>query len=175
MKRIGEKEIFKTKLFRIKDIDIQTRDDKHVTYQILEKRDAALIVPITEQGNILLINEYFAAIDEYQLSLPKGRIEEGSNELETANKELQEEVGYRAKKIEFLGAVTMSPGYLKQRTHIFLARDLVESKLPGDEDEELEVSEYPFSQFEDLIEKGKITEARVITALFLARSYLKKV
>ena len=172
-KRLAEKEIFKTKLFTIKDITLQFGKNKKVTYQILEKRDTALIVPITNDGKLLLVREYFTAIDEYQLSLPKGRVEEGENELETANKELQEEVGYKAGKLEKLGRLTMSPGYLTQKTHVFLGRNLVKSKKIGDEEETPKLIMHPFNQFEELIEKGKITEARVIAALYIAKNFIE--
>lgn len=172
-KRLGEKIIFQTKLFTIKDIDIAF-DHKTVTYQILEKHDTALIVPINETGKLILIREYFAAIDEYQLGLPKGKIDEGHDDLTTANKELQEEIGFKAGKLDKLGTVTMSPGYLTQKTHIFLARELFESKLAGDEEETLEVVLHPFDKFEQLIDQGKLTEARMITALYLAKRFLTK-
>lgn len=170
-KRIGEKVIFKTKLFTLKDIDIQF-NNKKVTYQILEKRDTALIVPINKKGELILVREYFYAIDEYQWCLPKGSIEKGHDDLTTANKELQEEIGFKAGKLDKLGVLTMSPGYLTQRTHVFLAQDLTESKLEGDEEEELEVIKYPFDKFEELIDQGKLTEARAIAALYLAKRFL---
>ncbi len=174
VKRVGEREIFKTKFFSVKDVDLQLDSGRKVTYQILEKGDTSLIVPITHGNQLIFVREYFVAIDGYQLSLPKGRIEKGHSEVETANKELQEEIGYKAGRIDLLGVLTMSPGYLAQKTHIFLARDLVESKLSGDELEELEVVRYPFDKFEDLIQRGKLTEARTIAALYLARKFLNR-
>lgn len=167
-KRLGEREIFKTKFFTIKDIDLKF-GDKKVTYQIMEKSDSALIVPINEKGELVLVREFFYAIDEYQLGLPKGRIDEGYSELETANKELQEEIGFKAGKLQKLGVVTLSPGYSTQKTYLFLATGLTESKLEGDEEEALEVVTYPFDKFEDLIDQGKITDARMIAALYLAK------
>ncbi len=172
-KRVGEKVIFKTKFFTIKDVDIQF-GDKLVTYQIMEKANSALLVPINQNNELILIKEYFYAIDEYQLGLPKGRIDDGHNEEETANKELQEEIGFKAGKLDKLGVVTLSPGYSTQKTYLFLARDLTENKLKGDEEEGLEVSTYPFEKFEDLINAGKITDARMIAALYLAKKFLSE-
>ena len=108
------------------------------------------------------------------MGLPKGKIDRGHNNLTTANKELQEEIGFKAGKLDKLGTVTMSPGYLTQRTHIFLARELTESKLAGDEEESLELIYYPFNKFEELIEEGKLTEARMIAAFYLAKRFLEK-
>lgn len=173
-KRLSEKEIFKTKLFTLKDIDIEFNSGKKVTYQIVEKRNTALIVPINNNKEVIFVKEYFYAIDEYQLGLPKGRIDEGFDALTTANKELQEEIGFKAKKIDSLGIMTMAPGYYTQKTHVFLARDLEESKLEGDEEEKLEIIKYPFDKFEELISRGDLTEGRMIAALFLARSFINK-
>jgi len=171
IKRIGEKEIFKTKFFTIKDVELETSKGR-ATYQIMEKRDTALIVPINEKNEVFFVKEFFAASDEYNLSLPKGRIDEEYDALETANKELQEEIGFKANKLEKLVIFTMSPGYLTQKTHVFLARELVKSKLQGDELEDLEVVKYPLDRFEELIIERQLKEARSIAALFLARKAL---
>lgn len=173
-KRISEKELFKTKIFTIKELELELDSGKKITRQILDKGDTSLIVPINIHNELILIKEYFPAIDEYQLGLPKGRIDPGLNPLETANKELQEEIGYRANKLEEIGIVTISPGYITQKTHIFLATDLVESSLTGDEEEPLEIVIYPFLKFENLITQKKMTDARMIAALYLARKFMGK-
>jgi len=108
------------------------------------------------------------------VALPKGRIENNLNALETANKELQEEIGFKANRLDKIAVLTMSPGYFTQKTNVFVARDVIESKLDGDEDSIVEIFKYPLSKFEDLIDKGELTEARMISALFLARSFLKR-
>lgn len=172
IKRIGEKEIFKSKIFTIKELTLQLDGGKKFRRQIMDKGDTSLIVPLDLHNDLILIKEYFPAIDEYQLGLPKGRIDPGFDPLETANKELQEEIGFKANKLEELGIVTISPGYITQKTHIFLATNLVESKLTGDEEEPLEIVLYPFAKFENLIVQKKMTDARMIAALYLARKFL---
>lgn len=174
MKRISEKEIFKTKLFTLKDITLETNRNTTVTYQILEKADTSLIVPLLDNNTVILIKEYFYAVDQWLIGLPKGRIENGSNPLETANRELQEEVGYKAQNLDKLGTLTMSPGYQTQKTHVFLARDLIKSKLSGDEDYKIEVIKYPLDKFEDLIDQGLLNESRAIAALYLTQRFLEK-
>lgn len=174
IRKLNEKLVFQTKFFKIKDVLLENKDKKQVTYQIIEKKNSTLLVPLTSDNNILFIEEFYPAINQYQLGLPKGRIDEGYNELQTANKELQEEVGYKANKLDSLGILTLSPGYLTQKTYIYLARELQESKLDtGDELEKLKIVKFPLNKFEELIEKGKLTEARMVAALFLTRSFLK--
>jgi ADP-ribose diphosphatase len=97
-----------------------------------------MIIPIL--GNdILFIREYAAGIDGYSLTFPKGKIDDGESILIAANRELQEEVGYKSEKIKEIYTLDLAPGYMDHKTHIILAEDLVPSKLNGDEPEELEV------------------------------------
>ena len=173
-KKISEKAIFKTKAFMIKDVEVEHEGGERAIHQVIDKRDVSIIVPITANGSLLLIKEYATAFDKYILDLPGGKIDPGISPTETANKELQEEIGYKAGKLDQIGLFTMSPGYLTQKSYIFLARDLTESKLEGDETEPLEIVEYPFEKFEDLIESGELNEARAIAGLYLARKFLKQ-
>ena len=89
-------------------------------------------------------------------------------------RELQEEIGYKAKELIKLGTLTVSPGSTRHQTHVYLAKHLIESKLPGDEDEEIEVIKIPFEDFEKLIKNRKLNEARFIAALYMARNYMAK-
>lgn len=174
IRKVGEKEIFRNRIFHIKELELLLDSGEKIYRQILDKGDSSLMVPINMYNELVLIKEYFPAIDEYQLGLPKGRIDPGFDPLLTANKELQEEIGYKAQKLQKLAVVTMSPGYITQRTHIFLATNLVESRLQGDEAEPLGIVLHPFDKFEILIEKGKLTEARMIAALFLAKKFFTR-
>ena len=90
-KKIAEREVFKTDIFSVKEIDLELKNKKKVTYSVVEKKDSSLIVPITDDGQLILIKEYFAAIDSYEIGLPKGRVDSG-NPLDAANRELQEEI-----------------------------------------------------------------------------------
>lgn len=174
MKRVGERVIFKTKFFTIKDIDLVSKKGEKVTYQIIEKFNTALIVPVADDRKFILIREYFYAVDEYLLTFPKGRIDEGHDELSTANKELQEEIGFKAEKLDKLGTLTMSPGYSTQRTHIYLARDLKESKLEGDELGKIEVLKFTSDEVDDLIKTGQLNEARSVAAFYMVKNFISK-
>jgi ADP-ribose diphosphatase len=172
-KKFAEREVFKTNIFSVKEIDLELKNKKKRTYSIIEKKDSSLIVPITDNGQLILIKEYFVATDSYEIGLPKGRVDSGYP-LDAANRELQEEIGYKANELIELGTVTVSPGSTRHKTHIYLARKLVESKLEGDDDEDIDVLKIPFNDFEKLIKEKKLNEARFIAALYLARNYLNK-
>lgn len=172
-KRKAVREVFSSPRFKIQEVDLIFDNGEERTFRYFDKADTAMIVPLTDDCRVLFVREYAVALDEYQLGLPKGAVEEGSDALTTANKELQEEIGYRAEKLTKLGVLTMSPGYISQKTHVFLAEGLVPSKLEGDEVEELEMRSQPFSAFEELIDSGELNEARMISALYMARRHMQ--
>ncbi len=170
---IREKQLFKADLFNVRRVDVRHDNGRKFSYDIVEKGDSAMIVPIDKNGDLILIREFFPAINSYQLGLPKGKVESVSP-LKAANKELQEEIGYKAGKLVHLATLGVSPGNVRHKTHIYLGMDLKESKMEGDEDEDIELARIPFRDFERLIARKKLTEARVIAALYLAKNYVKK-
>lgn len=174
VKRISTKKIFQKGRFLIRDVNIKLESGKIATFQFWDKADSAMIVPVLDNGDVIFIREYQVAFDTLMLSLPKGRIEENEVSMEVANKELQEEIGYKANSLEKIAIVTISPGYISSKTHIYLARDLVESSLEGDEVWEVTTTKYPLKNFEELIDKKELNEARMITALYETRRFLKK-
>lgn len=174
-KRVGERTIAKTRNFEIKEVDLEFSSGKRKTHEIVDSNmQGVTVVPIMEDGTILFVREYHTGAGEYQLGLCKGGIELGHSPEETAQRELQEEVGYKAGRLDKLVEVFLHPAYTTAKTHIFLARDLQKSKLAGDEGEELEVVPYPFKDFEKLIDSKEIHDARIIAALYLAKRFLDK-
>ena len=176
-KRTGEKVVFKGRRFIFKELNIQSDNDKNVRkkykYEIIETKNAVVIVPIDKDNNVYFINEYCAAFDQYMLVLPKGGIDNEEDPKTAANRELQEEIGMKALKLEFLAEFTIAPGYIKSLTSSYLATNLVKSKLEGDEIEVPQIFKYPLNKFEDLIKTNKLSEARIISALYLARNLVK--
>ena len=174
---LAKKLLAKTRLFRIESLDLQFSNGARRTYERLGRGDpgggAVLIVPMLDDNTVLLIREYSAGVDRYELGLPKGKTDPGENTLEAANRELKEEVGYGAGKLQQLISLSVAPGYLEHTTEIVLAEDLYAEKLPGDEPEELEVVPWKMDNLNQLFARDECTEARSIAALFLTREHLK--
>ena len=87
-------------------------------------------------------------------------------------RELQEEIGFRAGRLDFLGELRPYSKYLAARTFVYLARDMTPHKLEGDEDHDIGVHLTPLSEFERLIAASRLLDARVIAALYLAQDFL---
>lgn len=146
------------------------RSENGETY--VHSPDEVLVVALNERGAVALNVEPSTAFAEDVLVLPGGTVEPGEDGAATANRELQEEIGLRARLLDDLGELRAWSKYLSVRSHIYLARDLVESKLPGDEKFDIRVEWTPLDAFEDLIASGRLLDARVIAALLLARRAL---
>lgn len=132
----------------------------------------SMVVAIDKDNKVLLIREFQGAVEEDQYGLPRGKVESNQTSEEAAQAELEEEAGVRANELVKLGVLTAIPGYVNLRTHIFLGTGLTPSNKDGDEMEKLEVKRFTFNEIITMIESGEINEARVISAILLARAKL---
>lgn len=133
---------------------------------------AVMCVPVTPEGNVLCILEPNAYDGTFALYLPAGKVELDEDLAECANRELQEEAGVKAAQISLLATIRPWFKYLDSTLTLFLARDLTPSKLQGDEDYVIETEVISLASFETHIESGRLTDASVIAALYLARQRL---
>ncbi|MCK9530748.1 MAG: ADP compounds hydrolase NudE [Gammaproteobacteria bacterium] len=164
----------RTRLFHVQQIDLRFSNGVETRYERLvgSSRGAVLVVPLLDDDTVLLIREYAAGVDRYELALPKGHIEQDEDMLLAADRELKEEVGYGARSLTRLSSMSLAPGYLGHYTHVVLARDLYPDKRSGDEPEEIEVVPWRLSELNALVARHDFTEARSIAALFLTREHL---
>ena len=133
-----------------------------------------LIVAVDGDGQVLLAIEPSPAFGEPTLILPSGETEDDEQLVETANRELQEELGLRAGRVDLLVEMRPWSKYLHVTTYVFVARDLAESHLEGDEEHDIGVERIRLAHFESLVEEGRLKDARVIAALHLARRFLRE-
>ena len=134
---LKRRETARTRLFRVEELLLRFSNGVERIYERLcrPSHGAVLIVPMLDDDKVLLIREYGAGVEGYQLGLPKGACNAGENKLHAANRELMEEVGYGAHHLEFVKTVSLSPAYMEHDIDIILARDLYPHRLEGDEPE----------------------------------------
>ena len=108
------------------------------------------------------------------LEIPAGIIEDGEDPEETALRELQEETGFSSKNLRLMTGFWSSPGFTNEYMYAFIAKDLLESKLPQDEDEDISVEKIPLDQVERLIKFGEIEDAKSIACIMMAKFLFSK-
>ena len=168
--------VARSRLFHIQELDLRFSNGQERTFERLAGggHGAVLVVPILDDRTLLLIREYGAGLESYQLGFPKGLIESGESPETAANREIMEEIGYGAHDLSRLHSLSLAPGYLAHRTEVILARNLYPKRLPGDEPEPLEVVPWPLDDLSGLLARADFSEARSLAALFLARERLSK-
>lgn len=162
--------IAQSRLFRIEEMHLTFSNGVERVYERMvgDYPDSVIIAPFLDNETLLMIREYSAAIDAYELTLPKGLVDSGEDFLQAANRELQEEVGYRADNLDYLCPLTIAPGYINHTSHLIRATGLSESKLPGDEPEELEIVPCRIGDIDRIVAREDVTDARTIATLYLA-------
>ncbi len=168
--------VARSRLFRVESIDLEFSNGEQRTFERLASGGygAVLVVPMLDDDTVLMIREYAAGTERYELGLPKGKVDAGETFIEAANRELMEEVGYGAHDIQNLKAVSLAPGYMGHRTNLLLARDLYPARLEGDEPEPLEVVPMKLSELDQLVAMDECSEGRSLLALYLVRDLLRR-
>ena len=168
--------IAQTGIFRVETMQLEFSNGAKRQFERIvgSPEGAVLVVGVLPGPQLLLIEEYAAGMDRYELAFPKGKIDAGEDILTAANRELQEETGYAARQLTHIESMTIAPGYLGHTTHIVLAEQLYPSRLDGDEPEPLEVIAWDLADHERLLQRENFTEARSIAALYRVREILQR-
>jgi len=144
-------------------------------YFVLERPDAAIIVPITESNEVVLVCQYRPPLEMMELGLPAGLVEEGERPEQAARRELAEETGYTGGEWELLGSLASSPSLKDNWAHLFLARGVEETAAPDpDEHELVEVVKVPLEDLRGLVHSGKIVSSSGVAAVMLALERLRE-
>ena len=167
--------VAQSRLFTIESMELRFSNGVERTYERLVPggSGAVMMVPINEKGEVLLIREYGAGMEDYTLTLPKGAVDLGETMEQAALRELQEEIHFGAKQLHFLKKMSLSPSYMKSGIDVLIALDLYQASLPGDEPEPLEVVTWPLADIDTLVMRADVTEGRAIAALYMAKAWLE--
>ncbi|HVN16974.1 MAG TPA: NUDIX hydrolase [Anaerolineales bacterium] len=165
--------VLKARVFLLRRDWLKTPDGRETTYDIIEHHGSVAIVPVDANGNLLFVRQYRHAAEKDVLEVPAGTMEEGEDPAECAAREIREETGFAAGKLEKIGEFYLAPGYSTEFMRVYLARDLKHDPLKADDDEFLSLESIPPVEAFQMAERGKIPDAKSLAALFLARPYLE--
>ena len=127
---------------------------------------AAAVLPVTDDGKILMVRQYRNALDRNTLEIPAGKLDAHDEpKIECAYRELEEETGYRTEKLEYLMSVNTTVAFCDEAIDIFVARNLIPSHQHLDEDEVIDVEAWELKDLLELIYAGKMTDAKTVAAI----------
>lgn len=170
------KTVAKSRLFHVESLHLKFSNgvERHYERLVAGKQGAVMVIPMPDPDTVLLIREYAAGVERYELAFPKGLIETGESPQDAANREMKEEVGFGSNRLHLLKQFSLAPGYLSHKMSLIVAEELYECKLQGDEPEEIEVVPWPLAQLDELLERDDFTESRSIAAIYILQQFLAK-
>jgi ADP-ribose pyrophosphatase len=164
---ISTKEIYKGKVFDVFESTIREGDLEYKR-EIVRHNGSAVIVPVFADLTVALVRQYRYAAGEFLLEIPAGTLEKNESPETGAAREVEEEIGFRAGKIEKLTEFYVSPGFLTEKMFVFLASELTETAQNLDEDEVISIERHSFPELFEKIRKGEIKDAKSMVSLILA-------
>ncbi|HHY90302.1 MAG TPA: NUDIX hydrolase [Clostridiales bacterium] len=170
-KTIRTKKIYEGKIIHLRVDEVELPGGKSSTREIVEHPGAVAIVPVTEDGEIIMVRQFRKAADMFLLEIPAGKLDKNEDPLSCAKRELKEETGYEAQNIELLGSFYSSPGFSNELIHIYIATDLIPGEASPDENEYLSVEKYTIDQLLEMIRSGNLKDGKTIIGVMAAKLF----
>lgn len=162
MREVGR---YRGKFLEMVTEEVELPNGLTTTLDVIRHPGASAVVPILADGRVLLIRQYRYAAGGFILEVPAGKLDPGEQPEHCARRELEEETGLRAQRIEALGSILTTPGFTDERIHLFAAFDLLEVPQALEANEIIELVPTPFAEALDLIWSGEMTDAKSVVAL----------
>lgn len=163
---------YRGRVLNVRRDEVVLPDGRQVHLDVVEHAGAVTLVPVDEANQIWFVRQYRHAVGQFLLELPAGTLEEGEPALQCARREIREEIGMAAGRLEEIGTFYLAPGYSSEKMVVFLARDLRPDPLELDTDEFLSVEQLPVRRVYHMCESGEIHDGKSLAALHLARRYI---
>jgi ADP-ribose pyrophosphatase len=166
-KIISSQKVFSGRVF---NVTVDTVREGELTYQreVVHHHGSAVILPVFDDGTVALVRQYRHPAVRYLLEAPAGTLADGERPEDGAARELQEELGLTAGRLEKLSEFFVSPGFCEEKMWVYLATELIEGQQNPEEDEVLEVVRLPIDDALEMISSSEIQDAKTIIALMLA-------
>jgi ADP-ribose pyrophosphatase len=160
--------------FKVRRDTLKTPDGRETKLEIVEHGGSVVLVPIDDKANILFVRQYRHATGKDILELPAGTREGEEPYEDCAAREIREETGMEAGRLQKVGEFYLAPGYSSEFMAVFLATDLKHNPLKADDDEFLQVERVPVQEVAAMFERGDVPDSKSLAAWLLARPYLEE-
>ena len=173
-KEISRETVFRGKIVNVRGDVAEIHGGKHVSREVVEHPGGVCVVPMERDGSFWCVRQFRYPFMKELLEFPAGKLEPGEDPLPCAIRELAEETGLSASRIDYLGPMYPSPGYLSEILHIYLARDLIQGEANLDENEFLSVERVPGDRLLTMVMQNEIRDAKTVVGFFKAKQYLER-
>ena len=166
IKRVKRELKFKGKIIDFYQDTMEINGDHTVIWDFIKHKGAAAVVPVTDEGKILMVRQYRNALERYTLEIPAGALDTADEPVITcASRELEEETGYRSENLEWLINLRTTVAFCNEKIEVFVAKNLIPSKQHLDEDEFIDLGAYTMEELKEKIYSGEIEDAKTVSAL----------
>ena len=170
---VASRRIFAGRILSVREDTVELADGRRTQREVVEHGEVVVMVPVDASGQVLLVRQYRLPAGQSLLEVPAGSVDPGESVEEAVQRELQEETGYRADRLQRLGGFFISPGYCTEFMHLFLATGLSEAAAAADADEWITVERFPLAEALRLVASGDIRDAKSIIGLLLAERHVR--
>ena len=166
IKRLNRELKFKGKIIDFYQDTMEINGDHTVIWDFIKHMGAAAVVPVRDDGKILMVRQYRNALDRYTLEIPAGALDEAAEPgAVCAARELEEETGYRSEHLEWLINLRTTVAFCNEKIEVYVAKDLIPSRQHLDEDEFIELQAYTIEELKEKIYSGEIEDAKTVSSL----------
>ena len=168
VKRVGRELVYQGTILEVYKDHMEFSNGNTAKWDFIRHDGAAAVVPVMEDGRILMVSQYRNALERMTLEIPAGKLDQpGEPGIECARRELEEETGYRS---EWLLSLRTTVAFCNEKIEIFVARNLIPSCQHLDEDEFVDVKAYTLEELKEMIFSGKIEDSKTIAAILAYES-----
>ena len=162
-KILSEKLIHKGNFIDFVNIDVTLPNGKNANRDVIKHPGASAIIAFLDEENIILVEQFRLPLNKVLLEIPAGKLDKNEEPMDCAKRELQEETGYIAKDIEYLGSIATAPGFCDEIIHLYKAWNLVKGEKNEDEDEFTNVKILNIKDVKNMIKNGDIIDGKTVS------------
>lgn len=166
--------VYQCRIFSVFEEDVTLPNGRISRQSRIDHKPCIAVVPVDREGHLILIRQYRHATGQHLLEIPAGNMDKSEESVEDCvQRELAEEIGYRAGRLMKLFAGYLVPGYCNEYMHYYLAMDLYEAPLPPDDDEDIETVRVSLEKAKTMIQDGTICDSKTALGIMMADAFLK--
>ena len=168
MTRIVE-DIFQGRIISVRREEFEMPDGRRAVYEMVRHPGGAAVLPLLDDGRVILIRQFRPAGGGMMWEIPAGKLDAQETPQQCIEREIQEEIGYQAGKIEKIGEMLTAVGFCDEVIHLYIATHLCETKQALEPDEFIEIVPVPAAEALDMVDRGEINDGKTQLALLMAK------